>query len=135
MRKGSIVLTASSVLPAFNARMMMTVFSPCPSPAMKCVATTNAAIVFAFAACFACAAASFAAMKNKRTVAIVLTGMALLATVLGMLMPSIMGGCMKADMRCRVYTFPYLYVASGVVAVLLLIAGFLCGKRGNDESR
>lgn len=133
-RKVSIMLLiAAAVVSGFNALMVRTVFSPCPPPAMKCVATTDVITALMAAACLILAVSAVLSVRKKYKASSIVLLLGALCTLGAILMPSIMGGCMKADMRCRVYTFPYVYAASTVCLILQLVASVAVGKSVANE--
>lgn len=129
MKKISMIWFASAFFAAFSELMLFTVFAACPPPAMKCVVTTYViAVLFGIAGVLSAGVALVSYKGDiRKTMAVNFSVAAILHAVAAAIMPTGLGGCMKAEMRCHIYTFPYTYVASAIFIVLHIVAliGFL----------
>lgn len=123
MKKCAVAWIALAAAFAASAAALFTVFGPCPPPAMKCV--TSAAIsgaCLAFGCLFGLLAWWSCAKSGNRLVCILAGCADFWCAVLAGVVPLVAGGCMKAEMRCRMYTFPYLHLAAVVLGLLTVCA-------------
>lgn len=120
-----IFFIIAGVLLSFGPQVL---FPVCPAgkPIMKCFWTAKAEIgIGALVILGGVLLLTASSAELRKGISLMLAGSALI----GILLPAtLIGGCMKPEMRCNTTTFPAIYVIAGITVLVALVNAVYLNK-------